>query len=293
MEIKQMQIIKSLAHHKSYTKAAEELNYTQSNITQHIKKLEASFNQKLFIYQDKVLKTTPFLNEIMPMINDILRTHDAIYSVSNLGKEQGTIRIAAPESLTLSGLGDVIRYFIDNHPAINIDLYNNTCTNNQKLLLNNEVDVALVVNHTIDDILYQVTTLSEIPIVIVAHQNAPNHFDDLLEVTNYNHFITNEKDATYRRMFEDIFDKPLKTTELWSIGAIKQILLDNVGFSVLPLNTVKDEIENGTLKVINHNLNFKPFYAFLLTQKQSWTNPLNEMFIDKVKERFTEKHLQS
>lgn len=289
MEIKQMQMIKAIVQYKSYTKAAEALNYTQSNITQHIKKLEATFNQKLFIYKDKSLQQTAFLDEIMPMIHHILRTHDAIYSLSDLHQEEGTIRVAAPESLTLSGLGDVVRYFIDHHPNINIDLYNNTCTDNQKLLLMDEVDLALVVNHTVDDRLFNVQNLREIPIVMVSHAHAPDNFETLLKTDGYNHFITNEKESTYRRMFEDTFDKSLKTTELWSIGAIKQMLLDDVGFSVLPYNTVVQEIKNGSLKIIDHDLDFKTFHAFLLTQKQSWTHPLVKQFINQTKNVFKEK----
>lgn len=130
--------------------------------------------------------------------------------------------MAAPESLTLSGLGDVVRYFIYHHPNINIDLYNNTCTDNQKLLLMDEVDLALVVNHTVDDRLFNVQNLREIPIVMVSHAHAPDDFETLLKNDGYNHFITNEKESTYRRMFEETFDKNLKTTELWSIGAFNK-----------------------------------------------------------------------
>ena len=93
-------------------------------------------------------------------------------------------------------------------------------------------------------------------------------------------------------MFEDVYNKPIKNTELWSIGTIKQMLIDNVGFSVLPYNTVEKEIESGQLKIIEHNFDFKMFYAYLLTQKQSWTNPIVNRFIDKTKAVFSEKHLQ-
>lgn len=287
MEIRQLKIIKALANYKSYTNAAEYLNYTQSNVTQQIKKLEGSLQQKLFIYRDKTLVKTPFLNEIMPMINDILRAHDEIYSVSELRSEKGTLRVAAPESLTLTGLGDVIKHFLEYHPEINIDLYNNTCSNNQKLLLNNDVDLALVINNSIDEKSFEIHKLREEEVIIAAHYNAPDDFASLIKEHRYNHFVINEKDSTYRRMFESKADVNIKkTTELWSIGAIKSILLDDIGFSVLPRNTVKKELKEGTLKIINHKFDFDLFQSLLLTQKQNWQNPLVKLFIEQTKRHF-------
>ena len=46
MEIKQMQMIKALVQYKSYTKAAEALNYTQSNIL-NILKVRGDFQSKV------------------------------------------------------------------------------------------------------------------------------------------------------------------------------------------------------------------------------------------------------
>lgn len=287
MEIRQLKIIKTLSYYKSYTKAANHLNYTQSNVTQQIKKMEASFQQKLFIYKDKTLVETAFLLEIMPMINDILRAHDEIYKMSETRSNGGTLRVAAPESLTTTGLGDVIKYFIEHHPQIDVDIYNNTCSNNQKLLLNNDVDIALVINSSIDEKLFKVQNLADEEIVIVSHPNAPVDFDSLVNLDRYNHFVINEKDSTYRQMFESVINEKInKTTELWSIGAIKSILADDVGFSVLPLRTVEQEITSGALQIINHQFDFDVFRSLLLTRKQNWTNPLVELFTDQARLHF-------
>ncbi|WP_213810376.1 LysR substrate-binding domain-containing protein [Jeotgalicoccus sp. WY2] len=109
----------------------------------------------------------------------------------------------------------------------------------------------------------------------------------MIQENKYNHFVTNEKDATYRQMFESFAkDSIEKITELWSIGAIKSILLDDIGFSVLPLGKVKKELESGNLKVIRHNFEFDLFRSLLLTRKQSWQNPLVDLFIEQTKIHF-------
>ena len=43
--------------------------------------------------------------------------------------------------------------------------------------------------------------------------------------------------------------------ELWSIEAIKRIVMSGLGFTVLPYITVKEEVDSGKLKTLNHSKN--------------------------------------
>ncbi|PTJ69954.1 LysR substrate-binding domain-containing protein, partial [Staphylococcus kloosii] len=127
--------------------------------------------------------------------------------------------------------------------------------------------------------------LSSEEIVIVAHNKAPDSLEDLLKNKPYNHLVINEKDSTYRKMFEEFLnDNNLgvgKETELWSINAIKTFLTDNMGFSVLPLRTVEDEIRDNTLKVISKRNDFPLFYSFALTKKKNWQNDIVNLFVEE------------
>ena len=149
MDIKQLRILKTLIATESYTKTAEILNYTQSNISQQIKHLEAELQNELFIYSNKQLTQTEFLKQILPLINDYISTHDQILDVSNKSNNR-KLKIAAPESLVTTGLSELIKNFLEKYPNIDIDLFNNTCSYNQTLLTNGEVDIAFVINSAID-----------------------------------------------------------------------------------------------------------------------------------------------
>ncbi|PTJ73337.1 LysR family transcriptional regulator, partial [Staphylococcus kloosii] len=94
MDIKQLRILKTLIATESYTKTAEILNYTQSNISQQIKHLEAELQNELFIYSNKQLTQTEFLKQILPLINDYISTHDQILDVSNKSNNR-KLKIAA------------------------------------------------------------------------------------------------------------------------------------------------------------------------------------------------------
>lgn len=288
MNIKQLKILKALINTGSYTKTASLLNYTQSNISQQINQLEVELQNELFIYSNKQLVQTEFLSQILPLVNDYISTHDQILNVSKNGSNNRKLKIAAPESLVTTGLSDLIKNFLEKYPETDIDLYNNTCSYNQTLLSNGEVDIAFVVNKEIQNKYINKYVLCSEEIVIVAHREAPDSLEGLLKNKRYNHFVINEKDSTYRKMFEEFASENkleiAKKTELWSIDTIKTFLLDNMGFSVLPLRTVKDEIRMNNLKIIGEYNDFPLFYSFALTKKKNWENTLINLFLQETKE---------
>ncbi|WP_256092328.1 LysR family transcriptional regulator substrate-binding protein [Staphylococcus equorum] len=208
--------------------------------------------------------------------------------IENIAKNK-KLKIAAPESLVTTGLSDLIKYFLEKYPETDIDLYNNTCSYNQTLLTNGEVDIAFVVNKEIQNKYINKHVLCSEEIVIVAHREAPDSLvEGLLKNKRYNHFVINEKDSTYRKMFEEFVSENkleiAKKTELWSIDTIKTFLLDNMGFSVLPLRTVKDEIRMNNLKIIREHSDLPLFYSFALTKKKNWENTLINLFLQETKE---------
>lgn len=286
MEMRQVKIIKTLLETGSYTKTAELLNYTQSNVTQQVQLLEKTLNQKLFDYNYKQLLPTPFLKDILPMINQIYDASQRIKQVSEHNNLMRTIRIAAPESLMLTGLSEVIKNIINHYPHIDINLQNNSCSMNHQKLLEDEVDIAFVLNDGVHHDKLNATLICEEDIVVVAHTEAPDHFDELLKQKQYNHFVINEKGSVYRNMFEQIVrDYQLdihKTTELWSIGVIKLLLLDNIGFSFLPYRTVKQEVESQQLKVIETAFSIKTLGSYILTKPYPWNKDINQLIIDEV-----------
>lgn len=288
MNIKQLKILKTLINTGSYTKTASLLNYTQSNISQQINQLEVELQNELFIYSNKQLVQTEFLSQILPLVNDYISTHDQILNFSKNESNNRKLKIAAPESLVTTGLSDLIKNFLEKYPETDIDLYNNTCSYNQTLLTNGEVDIAFVVNKEIQNKYINKHILCSEEIVIVAHREAPDSLEGLLKNKRYNHFVINEKDSTYRKMFEEFASENkleiAKKTELWSIDTIKTFLLDNMGFSVLPLRTVKDEIRRNNLKIIGDNSDLPLFYSFALTKKKNWENALINLFLQETKE---------
>lgn len=287
MNIKQLTILKTLISTRSYTDTARTLNYTQSNISQQVHQLETELQNNLFTHKNKQLVPTDFLIQLLPLINNYIKTHEEILNLSNQNINKGILKVAAPESILTTGLSDAIKSFISKYPEIELDIFNNTCSYNQTLLMDSEVDIAFVINKTINNKYINVNKLSTEQLVIVAHHESPDTLPELLQHDIYNHFVINEKDSTYRLAFEKFIDSQnieiKKKTELWSIYTIKTFLLDRLGFSVLPIRTIATELQNQQLKIINPVYSELPcFHTFALTKKKGWDNPLIKLFLQEV-----------
>ncbi len=228
----------------SYTESASKLGYTQSTLTSHIQALERAIGGELFTYVNRNLQLTQLGRELIPLAEDLLSTHEQIKNMQSNQEVKGELRVAAPESLTISRLGPIIRAFSMKFPDVKLIRTNGTCGQNQIDLITGKVDVAFMVYpETKADKCLQYSLFEE-EIVLVSSHDDLEHFDEYKK-SDTHFFITNEEGCSYRTMFEryllkhDLYN--FQTMELWSIETIKKMVMSGLGFAVLPYMTVKEE----------------------------------------------------
>ncbi|MEC3758545.1 MULTISPECIES: LysR family transcriptional regulator [Bacillus] len=297
MEIRHLVTFQAIVEMGSYTGAAAKLGYTQSTITTHIQALEQEIGGALFSYEKRNLKLTHLGRELIPLAEDLLSAHDQIKNMKSVHEINGVLKVAAPESLTISRLGPIIREFSLKYPHVKIILSNGTCGENQVDLLSGRVDIAFMVYPAISPDKCIHYTLTEERIVLVGSHDGPDHFDDYKQDISGHFFITNEEGCSYRSMFERYLVKHdicnVQTMELWSIEAIKQTVMSGLGFSVLPYVTVKEEVESGKLKILGHSEAFDPLYSHMLIKKKKWPLPAAKAFAELVLHPFRESEQES
>ncbi|HZG72850.1 MAG TPA: LysR family transcriptional regulator [Chondromyces sp.] len=286
MEIRHLITFQTIVEVGSYTGAALKLGYTQSTITSHIQALEREIGGELFTYVKRNLQPTHLGRELIPLAEDLLSVHHQIKTMRSAHEVKGVLKVAAPESLTISRLGPIIRKYSLKYPHVKLILTNGTCGQNQIELMNGRVDIAFMVYPEINPEKCIHYSLVEEKIVLIGRHDGPDHFDEYKKNNTSHFFITNEEGCSYRTMFERYLLKHdihhFQTMELWSIEAIKQMVMSGLGFAVLPYVTVREEIESGKLKILNHSENFEPIYSHMLIKKKKWLSPAVEAFADIV-----------
>ncbi|MEH7524090.1 LysR family transcriptional regulator [Bacillus sp. JJ1503] len=168
MEIRHFVTFNKVIETGSFTQAAEHLGYTQSTVTSHIQTLEEHLGAPLFDRMGRKVRLTEIGKKLLPYTQEILDTYGKIESITSEGKEiRGTLKIAAPESLTVYRLEPILREYRKKFPHVSIRLSNATCGDNKKAIVDGSADVAFVMLPQFKDSDLVIHRLMNEPIVLI------------------------------------------------------------------------------------------------------------------------------
>ena len=251
----QLQVFFKISQTLSITKAAEELHLSQPAVSIQLKNFQDQFDLPLTEVISRRVHLTAFGWEIAQAAEKILSEANSINNktLAYKGLLYGKLKL----SVVSTGkyvMPYFLSDFIGQHPGIELVM---DVTNRQKVvdsLANNEIDFALVsilpqqlrVNHLalMPNKLYLVGTglagAAEL-------SNDPKLLEQLP-------LIYREAGSGTRSMMETyITDHQLvvrKQLELTSNEAVKQALLAGLGYSIMPLMGLKNELLNNELQII-------------------------------------------
>jgi LysR family glycine cleavage system transcriptional activator len=110
----------AVARHCSFSRAAIELNLTQTAISHQIRKLESLLGTQLFLRNAGTVRLTPrgkeYLADIRPLIVGIAHATDRLASA----KDENALIIGCPGTFLLKCLAPIIGRFIERHPHIDV-----------------------------------------------------------------------------------------------------------------------------------------------------------------------------
>lgn len=253
--LNQLQIFLKIAQTQSITKAAEELHLTQPAVSIQLKNFQDQFEIPLTELVGRKIYITDFGMEIATAAENILNQVYAINykTLAYKGQLSGRIKISV-----VSTGKYVMPYFLSGfmkqHPGV--DLFMDVTNKNKVVesLERNEVDFSLV--SIIPDIL-SVNKIELLPnkLYLVGARDAEipgiSGFKKMFEKLP---FIFRENGSGTRQTMERYFDKHHlnvhKKMELTSNEAVKQAVLAGLGYSIMPLIGIRNELKNGDMKII-------------------------------------------
>ncbi|MGF9991387.1 LysR family transcriptional regulator [Bacillus mycoides] len=144
MEIKELNTFKMIVEEGTFSLAAKKLNYAQSTVTTHIKKLENELGFLLFERGWDARLTeegTLFAKEV----DNLLMHWD--YSISQAqrisNEEKGTVRIGLTESVAKKLMPSILNYLDNEKPYIHCDFVVGNTALLSQLLEQNKIDFAV------------------------------------------------------------------------------------------------------------------------------------------------------
>lgn len=251
----QLQVFLKITQTKSITKAAEALHLTQPAVSIQLKNLQHQFEIPLTEIVGRRLYVTEFGKEIAIAAENILHEmYNINYkTLAFKGILSGKLKI----SIVSTGKY-VMPYFLSDFTNKNkgIELEMDV-TNKQKVinvLKNNEVDFALVSTlPSFIEIDSEVLLTNKLYLVT----NKNNGLDQTKKIKEYlsnQSFIYREEGSATRIAMENFLNqqgiKAKMKLQLTSNEAVKQAVIAGLGLSIMPLIGLKNELENGTIKII-------------------------------------------
>ena len=257
--LNQLQIFLKVVQTTSITKAAEELNLTQPAVSIQIKNLQAQFDIPLIEIIGKKIYITDFGKEIAESAKGIL---DQVYAI-NYKTMSFKDQLVGKLKFSIVSRGKyVLPYFLSDflwiNPGVEISI---DVTNRKKVLvsqLENEVDFSLV-SDALENTSFNFIEILSNDLYLVGNTETA----DLKPTFNYQDFknelplIFREFGSGTRQIMETYLKKQgvdgLKKIELMSNEAVKQAVIAGLGYSIMPLIGIKNEIKSGALKIIERD----------------------------------------
>lgn len=253
--LNQLQIFLKVVQTQSVTGAAEELHLTQPAVSIQLRNFQEQFEFPLTEIIGRKIHITEFGREIAAAAENIL---NQVYAINNRtlaykGQLAGTLKI----SVVSTGKYVMPYYladFMKNNSGVELLM---DVTNKSKVvesLERNEVDFALV---SILPAKLKVERLDLLQNKLYLVGNASARIKKSIgikEVFRDLPLIFREKGSGTRQTMEKLIERKklsvLKKMELTSNEAVKQALLAGLGFSIMPLIGIRNELHNNELQII-------------------------------------------
>lgn len=253
--LQQLRIFLKVADCQSITKASEELFLTQPAVSMQLKKFQEQFDVPLTEVVGRRLYVTDFGQEIAESAQRILDEIEAIdYRTKSFkGQLAGRLKIS-----TASTGKYVMPYFLSDflrlHPAVDLVMDVTNKTQVVKNLEQNEVDFSLVSVMPEHLKLNSVQLLQNKLYLVGGTRLKRNPKLSIPKLLQLYPLLLREYGSATRNSMEQFMAKEnwptYKKIELTSNEALKQALIAGLGYSIMPLIGIKNELKLGDLEIV-------------------------------------------
>ena len=255
MEIRQLRAFVAIAETGTFTAGALRVHVTQAAISMQIRQLESEIGARVFVRAPRHVILTEAGEQLLRRARHILREHDAaLDEIAELaGAERGRLRIGSASAMVLTEqLPSILKELRKQHPAAEIAVTSGTSEVLVDQILAGEVDIAFV-SLPVDVRGIKTERLSEDQLVAIA---SPRHrLAKQRTISAYTlageRLILGERGGNTRRLIDQFFAQAGVTLrvamELSRQQAIKRMVEEDMGVGIVPLQSVKEEVDKGKL----------------------------------------------
>jgi DNA-binding transcriptional LysR family regulator len=291
MQLDSLKVYCDLVETESFTKTAQINGVTQSAVSQTISSLERAFKSLLIERSKKNFRMTPEGQVLYDSSKQILQTYDGLQSRLQDIKQviSGNIRVATVYSIGLHVLPPYIKRFLKAYPTVNVHVEYRRPDQVYGDVLGNVVDLGMVA-YPSKDAKLEIIQIRKDPLVIICHPAHPlaRHKGSRLKAISGMRFVSFARDIPTRKAVDKILKEHgvsvQSVMEFDNIETVKRAVEIDSGISIVPLETVRQEVANQSLAAIK--IEDGDFHRILAVvhKKDKVLSPAIRQFIATIKE---------
>jgi DNA-binding transcriptional LysR family regulator len=243
----------------SYTKAAEALSLTQPAVSHHIKLLEEEYGVHIFVKGKHKLKPTPAGEVLLKYAHRAMALSMKVQqAIEDCQKEINSLTVGITPTASDILVPQVLAAYCNKHPQVHIQIVRGTIKNIDSMLKFFEIDFAIV-----DGMIKSANTSSillgtdYLGLVVSPQHPFAKRVSVRLEEIQQEKLVLRPKKAETRRLFDSYLISHgynLKDfnviMEIDSVSNIKEIVMANLGITVISHNVCLDEERDGRLVIV-------------------------------------------
>jgi DNA-binding transcriptional LysR family regulator len=286
MEVRQLEIFRTLAQELNFTRTAERVHTVQSNVTAQIKSLEEELGLPLFDRVARKVVLTEAGRRFLPYADRALAAMDQGQLAVKFGLEPaGPLRIGAPESVLTYRLPKVLQRFRKQYPKVDLIFRPQWDEPLVESLEHGKLDMAISMTDNVSHEHLRSVRLRTETVFLITDPDHP-----LVERTSVRPedlagqtLLLTESGCSYRKKLDDLLGlmgvRPGSTTEFSSGEAIKHCLAAGMGVGLLPEIVVASELRSSKLKALRWDGPSLDIATHILWHKERWVSPSMEAFL--------------
>jgi len=285
MDTRSLQIFKAVVAEGSVSRAAESLNYVQSNVTARIHRLEEDVGTPLFYRSRQGMTLTPAGEVLLGYADKALHILDAARrAMAELSGAVGPLRLGSMETTLAVRLPEILAAYRRRHPKARLDLTTGPTDDLVAALLAHRLDAALVggrIDHP--DIVQEVAFTEEMAVV------ADAGVEDLTGLGQNRTLLVFRQGCTYRGFAEQWLRTsglaPVEITELGTLDGILACVAAGMGVTGMPKSGVARPQYEGLLKVFPIGGAGMTIDTMLVRHREAAPNGALDEFLDILRGR--------
>ncbi len=286
MELNDLRIFQSVAAHGSVSKAAEELNYVQSNVTARIKRLELELHTELFHRHKRGMILNAEGKRLLEYTREILAKVEEVKHVfQNHASPSGILEIGIVE--TVVALPGILSSYYNKYPDVELSLKAGVTELLLQDVMDMKLDGAFVTGPITHPSIEQIEVIQE-KLVLVSKKESLSA-DDIATTP----LLLYNKGCGYRGRLESWLKVegiiPKQIMEFGTFGTIIGSVAAGIGITVIPESSVAEMVANGTVHAHSMPEHYRDITTVFIRRKDSYMTSSLQAFVDEIMNR--ENHI--